>query len=116
MKHIFILLISLLCLTSKGQVDTTMYKLSHVKDKETILTETELRADGVEVAKKIRLDKAKAVARIEEIDRELENIRMLDEQYEIMLQQLRDERRKNKRTESQLNILKDRLTRILDQL
>ena len=116
MKHIFILLISLFCLTVQAQTDTTVYRLSHVKGKETILTETELRADGVEIAKKIRLDKAKAMSRIEEIDRELENIQMLDEQYDIMLQQLRDEKRKNKRNERQLNVLKDRLTRILDQL
>lgn len=116
MKHIFILLIILFFITAQAQTDTTVYRLSHVKGKETILTETELRADGVEIAKKTRMDKAKAMARIEEIDRELENIRMLDEQYEIMLQQLRDERRKNNRTERQLNVLKERLTRILDQL
>ena len=116
MKTIHIIIMMTLALPIWAQADTTVYRLSHVKGKETILTEIELQADGVEIAKKIRLDKAKAMSRIEEIDRELENIRMLDEQYEIMLQQLRDEKRKNKRTERQLNVLNDRLTRILDQL
>lgn len=116
MRIIYIIIMMTLSLPIWSQVDTTVYRLSHVKDKETILTETELRSDGVEIAKKIRLDKNKALARIEEINRELENIKMLDEQYDIMLEQLRDEKRKNKRNERQLSVLKDRLTRILDQL
>lgn len=115
MKYILIIL---LFMSGKmmAQPDTTIIRLGVVtKDKKTLVTETEIKGD-LEVSKRERYDKARALARIEEIDRQIQSDSMMLDQYSNMLDQLRTEMKQTHRKILNNEHFKDRLLKILDQL
>jgi cell division septum initiation protein DivIVA len=85
-------------------------------NKKTVLTETNIYTDGTEVATRKVIDKDKAIKRIEEIDREIENYDMMDANLSDMIQQLVNEIRETRRKKRAAQTLKDRLNKIIDQL
>lgn len=115
MKYILIILLFI-----SGQVmaqsDTIIIRLGVVtKDKTTLVTETEVKGE-MEVSKRERYNKARALARIEEIDRQIESDSLMLEQYSNMLEQLRTEMLQTHRKIRHNEHFKERLLKILDQL
>lgn len=115
MKYILIILL-FISGQMMAQPDTIIVRLGVVtKDKTTLVTETELKEE-LEVSKRERYNKARAQARIEEIDRQIESDSMMLDQYSNMLEQLRTEMIQTHRKIRHNERFKDRLLKILDQL
>ena len=96
--------------------DTTLVRLSVVgKNKTTLVTETTLK-DGIEITKKQRYDKAAAEARISELSRQIESDSLMIDQYETMLNQIREEIQKTKRNIRTNTRIRGRLEGILEHL